>query len=140
MVKRVGEIMHERPVCLEQTASLAEVTKLIREEGYSHIPVTKDGKLVGTVSKTNLVDRFLRMLDQTSGKHYTKMLMEHVSVENMMHKNPITLKRGDDVEYAAELLMQGEFHGLIVVNDMEEVQGVVTPYDLLKSLYTVASP
>ena len=139
MLKRITDIMHENPVCLEQSASLAEVTKLIRKDGYSHIPVTENGKLVGTVSKTNLIDRLIVMLDETSGKHYSKMLMDHIPVGNMMHKDPLTVKRGDDVAYAAELLLQGEFHGLIVVNDVGEVQGIVTPYDLLKSLYTSTS-
>lgn len=139
MIKRVAEIMKENPVTIEQSASLEKLVKIIKQEGYSHVPVTDHGILVGTVSKTDLVNRFLKMLDETTGKHYTKMLMEHVSVSEIMHKDPVTVRRGDDVNFAAELLLQGEFHGLIVVSDEHKVQGVITAYDLLKSMDSVSA-
>ncbi|WP_235296422.1 CBS domain-containing protein [Portibacter marinus] len=135
MIIRVGDIMRERPMTLERNASLKNVVKLIQIAGYSHVPITENEQLIGIVSKTDLSARFLRMLNETSGRHYTQMLMNHIPVGDIMHEDPITLKREDDVQYAVELLLQGEFHGLIVVNDEQKVIGIVTAYDLLKSLH-----
>lgn len=137
MFKRVAEIMKENPISLEKSASLQKVVQIISQKGYSHVPVTEDGKLVGIVSKSDLITLFLKMLNQTSGKYYSQMLMEHISVGDIMHKDPIVVKRGHDVELAAELLLQGEFHAVTVINDVEEVVGMVTSFDLLKSLYSV---
>ena len=133
MKKIVSQIMKKRPVCISKEASLKEITDIITSEGYSHVPVLDQNKLIGVVSKTDLVSRFMVMLQETSGKNYTKMLMDHVEVESIMHQDPITLNETDDIEYAAELLLQGKFHGITVTDDKRQVVGVVTAYDILKA-------
>jgi acetoin utilization protein AcuB len=134
MRNTVGDIMNRQTVCIDKNASLKEITGIVTSEGYSHIPVLDQNVLVGIVSKTDLVLRFMEMLNETSGKHYTSMLMNHLEVETIMHRNPITLKASDDLAYATELLLQRQFHGLVVVNDQGNVVGIVTAFDVLKAM------
>ncbi len=136
MNMRVSDFMIENPICVDKQTNLKSLQKLLNVKGYSHLPVVEEGKLIGIVSKTDLMSRFLKMLDQTSGKNYTSLLMEFLKVEDIMTANPIITKRGDDIDYAIELLLQGEFHSLVVVNDLMEVEGLITSYDLLKALYS----
>ncbi|WP_235293935.1 CBS domain-containing protein [Portibacter lacus] len=131
--QRVIEIMNKDPKCLEKSSPLKSVVELISAHRFSHVPVLSEGKLVGIVSKSDLINRFLQMLNQTSGKFYSKMLMEHIKVEDIMKADPITIHENDDIEYASELLLQGEFHSLIVLNDKDAVTGIVTAYDILKA-------
>ena len=135
MKKVVSEFMIKDPVCVDTDANIKSLNNLINVRGYSHLPVLEEGKLVGIVSKTDLMSRFLKMLEQTSGKVYTALLMKHLSVKELMTENPVRVLQTDSIDYAVELLLQREFHSLVVVNEIEEVVGIITSYDLLEALY-----
>lgn len=136
MKNKVEEIMIKNPVCVEVDTNLQMVNQLIQNNGYSHIPVVKGGSLVGIVSKTDLMAKYMKIIGETSGRMYSQMLLEHFTVEDIMTADPIVVKKEDDIDFAAEILLQGVFHGLIVVNDAKEVEGVVTCFDLLKAAYS----
>jgi CBS domain-containing protein len=53
--KKVGEIMTERVVAVSEDTPLAEIVRLFERERIKRVPVTRDGKLVGIVSRTNLI-------------------------------------------------------------------------------------
>ena len=42
--------MTKKPFVLEEDESLGAVLSLFREEGISHVPIVRDGKLVGIVA------------------------------------------------------------------------------------------
>lgn len=130
--------MNSKPVCIEKKASLKEIADIIKADGYSHIPVVEEGRLVGIVSKTDLIVKFMDILKQTSGQYYSNLMMNHKEVALIMHSDPVMLREDDDIDYATELLLQGEFHGLPVVDDDNRVVGIVTAYDLLRSMSNIA--
>ena len=51
----VQEIMTKDPFTIEEDESLGAVLSLIRNEGISHVPIVKDGKLVGMVSISDII-------------------------------------------------------------------------------------
>ena len=136
MQKTVKDIMKENPHSIGGNCTIKEVLHLIQVEGYSHIPIIEESILKGVISKSDLVENLAAFLMNTSGKVYTKLLLEHFPISNLMTKDPICLRETDSVDYAAELLLQGEFHGLFVLNHSGQLVGVVTSYDLLKSVYS----
>ena len=135
MKKTVKDFMIQDPVCIENEASINSLNRLINVKGYSHIPVLEHGELVGIVSKTDLMSRFLMMLEQTSGKTYTNLVMKNLKVKELMTPNPVVVKETDSLDDITELLMGKEFHSLVVVNDHGKVKGIVTSYDLLSEFY-----
>lgn len=132
----IRDIMSVDPNYLNEKSNVTEVLQLINTEGYSHIPIVEAGKVQGVVSKSDLIKHLARFLMETSGKVYSQFLLEHFPVSTLMTKDPICVRETDDVDYAAELLLQGEFHGLFVLNESERLVGVVTSYDLLSALYS----
>jgi CBS domain-containing protein len=131
---KIAQVMNPHPVCIEKKATLKQITDIIKSEGYSHVPVVEDGKLVGVVSKTDLVVKFTDILEHSSGQYYSSMIMNHKEVSLIMHSDPVVLRETDDIKYATELLLQGEFHGVPVVDDENRVVGIVTAYDILKAM------
>ncbi len=59
---KVDAVMTQRPVTVSPQATLLEVAERLIEEDVNSLPVVQDGKLVGIVSKTDLLQQLRRML------------------------------------------------------------------------------
>jgi CBS domain-containing protein len=53
--KKVGEIMTEGAISVSEDAPLSEIATLFERKRIRRVPVVKDGKLVGIVSRSNLI-------------------------------------------------------------------------------------
>ncbi|KIG07558.1 CBS domain-containing protein [Caballeronia concitans] len=53
--RKVGEIMSRNVVCVEEDASLGEIAALLESRHIKRVPVLRDRRLVGIVSRSNLV-------------------------------------------------------------------------------------
>lgn len=51
-----------------------------------------------------------------------------------MTSNPVSLKQSDNVRRASEILSKGDFHSLPVINNTDELIGIVTTTDLIRYL------
>ena len=58
--KRVEELMSNHVITANEDASLNEIASLLEKHHIKRVPILKDGKLVGVVSRSNLghVDEF----------------------------------------------------------------------------------
>jgi CBS domain-containing protein len=53
--RTVGELMSRDPVCVNEDTSLAEIAAVLESHHIKRVPVLRDGRLVGIVSRSNLV-------------------------------------------------------------------------------------
>src|SRR5262249_37090962 len=53
--KKVGEIMSTNVIAVSEDTTLAEIATLFERKRIKRVPVTRDGKLVGIVSRANLI-------------------------------------------------------------------------------------
>ncbi|SAL02194.1 CBS domain-containing protein [Caballeronia calidae] len=53
--RTVGEIMTRDPICVDETVSLADIASILESHHIKRVPVLRDGRLVGIVSRANLV-------------------------------------------------------------------------------------
>ncbi len=53
--RKVSEVMTAEPVTVAEDATLAEIVKAMESNGVKRLPVMKDGKLVGIVTRANLL-------------------------------------------------------------------------------------
>jgi CBS-domain-containing membrane protein len=56
---RVGDAMTADPVTIDEDASVARVAKILQERGIKRVPVTRNGELVGIVSRRDLLQAIL---------------------------------------------------------------------------------
>ncbi|WP_046861828.1 CBS domain-containing protein [Microvirga massiliensis] len=52
---RVADVMSRRVITASETASLAEIATLLEKHGIKRVPIVRDGRIVGLVSRANLV-------------------------------------------------------------------------------------
>ncbi|WP_277183277.1 CBS domain-containing protein [Caballeronia sp. BR00000012568055] len=53
--RTVGELMSREPVCVNEDASLADIATILETHHIKRVPVLRDGRLVGIVSRSNIV-------------------------------------------------------------------------------------
>ena len=91
-----------------------------------HLPVVRDGKLIGIVSSSDLLKIYLLENGSTS--------LEDVTVNRIMTTDPIVLESQASLRDAATILSEGGFHALPVVESDRTLVGIVTSSDLIDHL------
>jgi acetoin utilization protein AcuB len=113
-------------------ASAREVYTMMKEGGYRHVPVVRDGKLAGIVS-----DRDVRLVMTVSHHEMEEAgeehIPEHIRVGDIMTENPAILVPESDLKHVVQLMTKHKIGALPVVQK-GEVVGIVTQTDLLKLL------
>jgi CBS domain-containing protein len=93
-----------------------EVLKILKNKHISGVPVLKDSKIVGIVTRTNLLQK-----------------PEEEQLALLMTRNPITISPGSDLQTAARLLLENEIRRLPVV-DNGKLVGLVTVADVVGTI------
>jgi CBS domain-containing protein len=65
--RRAGEIMSSPPITVGETADIREIAALLLAHRIKRVPVVRDGKIVGIVSRTDLV-RAVAAMDTTRAR------------------------------------------------------------------------
>jgi IMP dehydrogenase len=115
-VKKYESAVVGDPITIEPEARLSAAVALMRENGISGIPVTRQGRLVGILTNRDL--RFEQNLDQ--------------KVEAVMTRKLVTAREGVTIEEAKVLLHQHRIEKLLVVNEAFELRGLITIKDIEK--------
>jgi CBS domain-containing protein len=55
-----GEMMTEDPVTVEVTASIRDAARIIADEGHNRLPVVEHGRLVGVVTRVDVLQALAR--------------------------------------------------------------------------------
>jgi len=109
--------------------SLTEARKIIDEKKIRALPVTKNGKLVGIITKRGLLRFDLTILENDSWNQ--GMEVKQQSVGEVMTLKPITLTPETLIPKAARIMLENKITALPVVEDSELV-GILTNSDLLR--------
>lgn len=118
-VKRSESGMIVDPITLSPDKKIGEALAVMRKFHISGIPVTKEGKLVGILTNRDL--RFHKYLDLAIA-------------DVMTHKNLITAPEGIDLETAQELLHKNRIEKLLIVDDDNNLKGMITVKDIMKKI------
>ena len=129
----VSHIASAAIITVQVGQKLSEVRKLMQVNQIHHVPVVNGQKLVGLLSAVDLANLSLRSFgsDETSND---AVLDDQFSIEDVMSKQLITLRSTASVREAAEMLAEGHFHSLPIVDDEGNLTGLVTSTDLIRYL------
>lgn len=122
----VQKFMTRLPHTIRQDQSLAVAHKLMRTHDVRHLPVLKDGRLVGVVSQ-----RDLYLIESLEGVD-----MNQVPVADAMTTDIYTVGPRTSVRKIAEEMAVHRY-GSAVVMDGDSVVGIFTTTDALATLHGV---
>lgn len=109
----VEDIMVREVVCATLPGSRDEVLKILKNKQVSGVPVLKDSKAVGIVSRTNLLQN-----------------PEEEQLALLMTRDPITITPEADLQTAAKMLLEHNIRRLPVV-DNGKLVGLITVADVV---------
>lgn len=120
---RVRDIMTTEVHTLEASASVAEAARELTAHCITGAPVLDNGRIVGVVSTTDLVEP---QNWPAEGRQPT--------VDTVMTRVVYAVRPGDPVMTAVRLMAEENIHRAIVVGDDGKLVGIITPMDVLRSL------
>jgi CBS domain-containing membrane protein len=129
----VHKIMATDPVSVHEKQKLSDVHHLIVERKIHHVPVVSGRKLIGIISGTDLLRVSWGDVNRQDPRQ-VDALLDTLTIRDAMQEDVVTVRRHDTVRRAAELLSQGEYHSLPVLDDDDELVGMVTSTDLINYL------
>jgi CBS domain-containing protein len=129
----ISHIMSKDVLTVHVAQKLSEVRALLLEHGIHHIPVVSGTRLVGMISATDMMR--LSLAAYGGDERSLDTVLDHqFSIEGVMSKELVTLDKKGSVRDAAAKLRGGHFHGLPVVDDEGNLEGLVTTTDLINYL------
>jgi CBS domain-containing protein len=129
----VHKIMATDPITVHEQQKLSDVHHLIVERKIHHVPVVSGRKLIGLISGNDLLRVSWGDVNKQDPRQ-VDALLDTLTIREVMQEDVMTLRRTDTVRRAAELLSQGEYHSLPVLDGDDELVGMVTSTDLIKYL------
>jgi predicted transcriptional regulator len=137
----VEEIMTKEPFTIEEDQSLGAVLSLIRNEGISHVPIVKDGKLVGMVSISDIIDNIFqpRHVQRFGERVGEKAPVLSIPAKGIMVKPAITVLPESKLRDAEEQMHKFKISSLMIVSKGRPV-GIITKRDFLEPLAQMEKP
>lgn len=126
----VGERMSRPVITVAPEDSLHDVIQLFKREHIRRAPVVKDGKLVGIVSQSDLLNASPSPVTSLSIWEMNYLLSK-ITIQRVMSKKVRTVDVNTPIEAAARLMADNKFGGLPVMNG-NRVVGMITETDLFK--------
>ena len=118
-VKRFESGVLKDPMTIPPNITVREVMALTRQNKFSGLPVVEGNKVVGIVTNRDL--RFEVNLDQP------------VSAIMTPRERLITVLEGESLESARTLMHKHRLERVLVINGNDELRGLITVKDMLKS-------
>mgnify|MGYP003454737624 FL=1 len=150
------DLMAEKVVCVRPETPMNELIKTLVKNHINGAPVVnKEGKLVGVVSKTDVVEYDEKANKKRGGitkksfysdtngkfkKELDKLLktktIGKTLVKDIMTPRVITAQADDTIDRLAKIMHDKKIHRVIIL-DKEQVVGVVSTLDILHAVSTM---
>jgi CBS domain-containing protein len=119
----VRDIMTSKVITIPRSASSSDAALTLSSHRISGAPVVDQGRLVGVVSKTDLL--YARVSSSTN---------DQVKVEEVMTPLVFAVRPGDPAMLAVHLMVEEGIHRVVVVDGNYKLAGIVSSMDVLRVL------
>jgi predicted transcriptional regulator len=138
---KVEAVMTKKPFLVEEDESVGAVLSLFREHGISHVPVVKNGNLVGIISIKDIITGIFQPRQrQTVGEIAgEKAHVLSIPAKGIMIKSVITVLPETTLKDAAEQIKKSKISSLVVISKGRPA-GILTKRDLLEPLAEMGMP
>jgi CBS-domain-containing membrane protein len=120
---RVRDIMTPDVITLAATTSVDDAARSLTFHQVTGAPVLERGRIVGVVSKSDLVD-----------PRYRSSTVGEITVRDAMTRAVYAVRPGDPAMLAVRLMVEENVHRMVVVDDQGKLAGIVSSMDVLRAL------
>lgn len=140
---KVREVMNPDVVVIEAHESAGKALSLMRTHGVDRLVVVDDRhRVAGVITGKDIIDRIIaprkraRMGDAKGEKEKTLAIM----VESIMSYPPVTCFENDKVSEVIEQMVEHRVSSVVVVDEDQTPEGIITKKDILEKLYLEVKP
>lgn len=132
--QNVEDYMSKNTKTIAPDAGLIDALLLTCSTDVRHLPVIKDGKMIGIISDRDIK----RALPTKQSDKNTDIwdALEEVKVESVMTTNVMTTTKSTDLRSAATVMMREKVSALPVVDAEGALEGIITTEDILWAYIT----
>ncbi len=133
----VKDWMTREVITVEEDVSIMKASKLMKDKGFQHLPVVRQGRLTGIVSDRDLKEAHPSKAT-TLDIHELYYLLDKLQVKRVMSKNPHTVSDNETTDKAAALMLKHDISALPVVDQRGDLQGIITKGDVFRAMVSVS--
>jgi acetoin utilization protein AcuB len=129
---RIRDVMTKNPITVDSETLVLDAQKIMQENNIRRLPVVDKGRLVGIVTKHDLLQASPSPATSLS-IHELNYLLARMKVKEIMKKNPMTLSPDTPFEEALKLGQDKKIGSFPVVENGKLV-GIATESDIVRFL------
>ena len=129
---RIRDMMTRNPVTVDSETLVIDAQKIMKESNIRRLPVLEKGKLVGIITKHDLLEASPSPATSLS-VHELNYLLSKMKVKEIMKKNPVTLTPDTPFEEALKIGQERRIGAFPVVEN-GKVVGIATESDIVRFL------
>ncbi len=132
----VSEWMSSDVITVDENTSMMKALHIMKENRIRRLPVMARGALVGIVSDRDLKEASPSKAT-TLDVHEIYYLLAEIKVKEIMTRNPVTIHPDETVERAAVIMLEHKVSGLPVVDQHNDLVGVITQSDVFRAFVNI---
>ncbi|TQQ82356.1 CBS domain-containing protein [Halonotius roseus] len=133
----VGQIYTDEVITATTAATVGQAINRLREHGVSRLPIVDDrDALTGIITTHDIVDFVVRdeNRQEKGDRSGDRDRMLDLPVENLMTDPVLTAELSESVEAIVERMFDNDISGLVVTDETDSVDGIITKTDVLRAL------
>lgn len=132
---KVVDVMTRDVTTVFEENNLQDVLAILGPYHFRHLPVVDGKRVVGIVSQRDLLKVTSQGMDKTlAAQARETRLLDQTFVRDVMNTNVLTTRAETSLADAARSMLDNKVGALVVVDEREELLGIVTETDLLRCL------
>lgn len=134
----VRDVMTQPAVTVEPATLLLDAALTMRASALRHLPVTEQGRLVGLITDRDVQRCAPSRLIPISEEDYNAVFAD-TNVSRVMTREPRTVAPDTPLLAAIELMQESRYGCLPVVDDNDQLVGILTRGDLVDAFQRLLS-
>lgn len=128
----VKERMTANPITTTENTPIAEAGEILRKHSFARLPVMRDDKLVGIITRNDLL-KVSPSEATTLSVWELNYVLSKLTVKDAMTRNPVVIKTEDTLEEAALIMREREVGALPVMDGKGKLVGIITESDIFEA-------
>ena len=128
----ISRIMTETVVAIDYDRPLSEALACFQHYPIHHLPVVRDGRLVGILSSADLMK--VEFFVPRAAQDRAAWLDAKFRIDQIMHSPVTSRPPSASLEDVASVIIESGSHAVVITDEAERILGIVTTSDIIRSL------
>ena len=130
----IKDIMSRDVITAHPNETIAKVRDHIRNLQIHHMPVVENGKVLGMISVNDIhkLEHQFTVFNNPESEDRNRQVFTTMLAKEIMTSPVVKVNEHEPVSIAVDLLLENLFHALPVVDQNDNLVGMVTTFDLIR--------